>query len=116
MNIEAIEAQRESVLEQMRAIRSAHPGGVSGQMLRGTRGDGAEPVDRGPYFSLQWYEKGKPRRERLRSPEDVRRAREDTGNCRRIHELAGQFAELTQRLGELERDREAAGERQKKGL
>ncbi len=116
MNIETIEAQRECILGQMRAIRSAHPGGVSEQMVKGTRKDMPEAVERGPYYSLQWYEQGKPRRQRLRSPEDVRRAREQTDNSKRIHELAERFCELTQQLGELERDKEAAHERQKKGL
>lgn len=114
--VETIEAERNHILEQMREIRNAHPGGVSKQLLKGTRQDQAEIVERGPYYSLQWYENGKPRRQRLRTPEQVQQAREDTSNCKRIYELAERFAELTRRLGEIERDEEAAAERQKKGL
>jgi hypothetical protein len=114
--IGTIEAERDYVLEQMREIRSAHPGGVSEQLLKGTRQDKAGIVERGPYFSLQWYENGKPRRQRLRKPEQVQQAREETSNCKRIYELAERFAALTRRLGEIERDEKAAVERQKKGL
>ena len=56
-SIKELEAQRDSVLEQLRAIRSLERGSISEQYLKGSaRG---KPVVRGPYYVVSRHEGGR---------------------------------------------------------
>ncbi len=113
--IESLEAQREKVLEAMRTIRAMRPGAVSEQMLKVKHKGKKKPVLRGPYYLWQYYEQGKPVRQRLRSAQDVARAREEVANYKRFIALCKEFEALTRRLGELERKDTAEVEAVKRG-
>jgi hypothetical protein len=109
-----LEARREAVLEQMRALRSMRPGTVSEQFLEVPHKGQARPVRRGPYYLWQYYEAGRPMRQRLTSPEEVERARADVDAHRRFTALCREFEALTRQLGELERELPEAPELKKK--
>ena len=113
-NLDEIEAHRKALLHQMEALRSMKRGTVAEQFLKVRLKDHMEPALRGPYFVFVRKEKGKNRSQRLTSPEQVRQAREDVANYRLFEELATEFAQLTERLGELERAAADAGEAIKK--
>lgn len=114
MSIAAIEEQRDKILQTMRGIRSMRPGAVSKQFLKVKHKGKKDPVERGPYFLLQYYDHGKPVRRRLTSDEEVRRVISDVDNYKRFDQLCRQFEELTRQLGEIEREQAAVQEALKK--
>jgi len=59
---------------------------------------------------------GKTVSERLKTQQDVERAREEIGNHKRLSELFHQFEELTERMSALIREVSASEEALKKGL
>lgn len=102
-SIEELEAERERIFEQLRAMRSLERGSINEQYLKGSVQGQREPVLRGPYFVLSRYEGGRTLSRRLKTPEEVQGAREDVARHQRFVQLCKQLEELTQRLGELER-------------
>ena len=114
MDSRSIEQRRENILDAMRTIRAMRPGSVSEQFLKITPKGKKEPVERGPYFLWQYCEEGRPMRQRLRSTEEVRRARAEVANYKHFQKLCREFQELTGHLGQLEHDRGALAEVEKK--
>ncbi len=110
-SIEELEAERESIFEELRAMRSLERGSINEQYLKGSVQGQREPVLRGPYFVLSRYEGGRTVSRRLKTPEEVQGAREDVARQQRFVQLCRQLEELTHRLGELER---SPGEGQEK--
>ena len=51
-SIEELEAERERIFEQLRAMRSLERGSINEQYLKGSVQGQREPVLRGPYFVL----------------------------------------------------------------
>jgi hypothetical protein len=116
MDIRTIEAKRRAVLNQMLELRSMRPGSVSEQYMA-KKGKGAKRGERsGPYYVWCRYVDGRYLSQRLRSPEEVAQAYVDVDNRKRFETLCNEFEELTERLGELERQRAASNEAVKKGL
>lgn len=113
--IAKLERRREEILGEMGAIRSLERATLSGQMLRVPQKGKKEPARRGPYYVLARWEKGKTRSRRVRG-EELARVQRDVANRKRFEALCEEFMELTQRLGELEREGSAEVEAQKKGL
>ena len=102
-NIKKIEAERESVLSEMRSIRSMRKGNVSEQYLKVQHKGKKKPVLRGPYYTLTCKQGKKTVGYRLTNKKELEAARLDVAAHQRFVELCKQFERLTERLGELER-------------
>lgn len=111
--IREIEVQRQAILKKMDAIRVVTRGTFNEQMLPVRLRDRKEPVLRGPYYVLAQWKDGKTHSRRIR-PEDAARVREGADNYKKLKELCEEFAILTERLGELEREQAAQEEAEKK--
>lgn len=101
---QALEEKRESILEQMRAIRSMRRGSVTEQFLKVAHKGKRMPVLRGPYWVYTWKEGGKTVGQRL-SREAAAQIKKDVEAHRKFVALCKEFEAVTQRLGELERQR-----------
>ena len=110
-----LEAQRESVLSQMRLIRSMKRGTLSIRPEKVRRKGRKEPVLLGPYPLFVRREGGRTVGRRLRSPEEVAQVREDIAAYNRFMGLCKQYVQAAEELGELERAQAEAGA-VKKGL
>lgn len=113
-SISSLHTRRQAVAQELLAIRSMRKGNINEQYVRGRRGGKA--VTRGPYPVLCWREGKKVVSERLRTAQQLEQARQDIANHKRFKELCKEFEELTQRLGQLEREEAAGREALKKGL
>ena len=112
--VKQVEAQREAVLKQMRAIRSMERGSITEQFLKVPHKGKKEPVLRGPYYVITRREGNKTVGYRLKA-EDLERARGDVEAHKKFLTLCREFERLTEELGRLERDTKEA-RRVKKGL
>lgn len=101
--IQKLEAERESILEQMRSIRSMKRGTINEQYLRVSHKGKRDPVLRGPYYVFSRREGNRTISERLRNEEELQKATEAVGLHKRFVSLCREFETLTERLGELER-------------
>jgi len=113
--IEAIDARREQILAEMKAIRSMDRATLKEQMLPVKHKGKKEPVLRGPYYVLARWENGKTRSKRV-SGEELERVKHDVANHREFQNLCREFEELTERLGALERESASSEATVKKGL
>lgn len=112
-SIHAIEQRRETILNEMRALRSLCKASLSEQMLPVKHKGKKEPVMRGPYFVLSRRQDGKTHSRRVRKDE-LEQVKMDVDNHKRFMELSKEFEELTQQLGEMERAEETNLETSKK--
>lgn len=96
-----IENRRDSVLQQMRSIRSMKRGTINEQYLKVPQ-KGAEPALRGPYHILSRREGNKTVSERLTTPAQLEQAKGDVAAHRRFVELCRDFELLTEKMGLLE--------------
>jgi hypothetical protein len=110
-----LEAERETLLSQMRLIRSMKRGTLSIRPEKVRRKGHKEPVLLGPYPLFVRNEGRRTVGRRLRSPEEVAQVREDIAAYERFMVLCKEFAQVTEHLGELERTA-AEAEALKKGL
>ena len=105
-SIQELEARRNSILEEMRSIRSMGRGTINEQHFE-TRLKGRKGIVRqGPYYVLSRREGEKTVSKRLRSPGELEQARRDVAEYKRFLSLCQEFERLTARLGELERGKE----------
>ena len=107
-----LEKRRQSVVDELLAIRSLHPGNVNEQFVKGQRA--GKEVIRGPYPVLCWRVGKKVFSQRLHSEQEVEVAQRDTENFRRFKKLCKCFEEITRELGQLEREQRAGIEAVKK--
>lgn len=78
-------------IEQILSLGPARRGQLSEQYLRGRRTDGTE-VLRGPYYVLQWYERGAKKSARV--PRDqVQRVKAELERGRQVEALLGDAEE-----------------------
>lgn len=110
-----LEAHRESLLSQMRLIRSMRRGTLSIRPEKVRHKGHREPVLRGPYPLFVRREGKRTVGWRLHSAQEVAQAREDIAAYDRFTSLCKEFAQATEELGGLERA-EVEEERLKKGL
>lgn len=110
-----LEAQRESLLSQMRLIRSMRRGTLSIRPEKVRRKGQKEPALLGPYPLFVRNEGQQTVGWRLRTEEEVAQAREDIAAYHHFMGLCKEYVQATEELGQLERA-EAAGEALKKGL
>lgn len=102
-SIQQLEARRDDVLQQMRDIRSMRRGTISEQYLKVARKGAQEPRSCGPYYVWSRRENGKTISRRLRDPAQVEQARQELDGYQRFVALCKEFEQLTEQLGELER-------------
>jgi hypothetical protein len=114
-SVTEIEARRKELLAEMDAIRSLERATLTEQMLAVKHKENPVPVMRGPYYLLARWENGKTRSRRV-SGEELERVRQDVTNHQRFRALCKEFEELTERLGQLERQAGASEEALKRGL
>jgi len=102
--IHELEAQRDSLLAEMKSIRSMKRGTINEQYLNVPHVALRQAVKRGPYFLLSRYDSARKRTisRRLTTPEELDQARRDVAAYKRYVALCDQFEGLTERLGELE--------------
>jgi Family of unknown function (DUF6788) len=98
--ISKIEARRKEILKEVGEMRSMRKGSVTEQFLRVPQ-KGKEPAMRGPYHTYTRKERGKTVGRRLKSKE-VERFKGDVKAFHRFHALCQEYAELTERLGDIE--------------
>jgi len=102
--VQALEAQRDAILDEMRSIRSMRRGTINGQHfkthLKGRKGIALQ----GPYYVLSRREGEKTVSKRLKSPAELEQAQGDVSEYKRFMGLCQQFERLTARLGALERE------------
>ena len=101
--VQQLEARRNTILEEMRSIRSMRRGTVNEQYfkthLKGKKG----MVRQGPYYVLSRREGAKTVSKRLRFVAELEQAQKDAAEYKRFLGLCQEFEQLTARLGELER-------------
>jgi hypothetical protein len=110
-----IEQRRSEILAQMEQMRSLHRGTLNAVYKEQVKDGKATGVRYGPYYVLSRNVRGKTKSRNVASRE-VDEVRAGLEQHTLFRELCDEYEELTQRLGELERNEEAAAERQKKGL
>jgi len=115
MNIAQIEERRKQILLEMASIRSLERASLKEQMMPVQHKGKEEPVLRGPYYVLARWENGKTRSRRV-SRDELERVRQDVANHQQFQSLSREFEELTERLGQLERQASVSEETLKKGL
>ena len=109
---EKVERRREEILQEMRAIRAMRKGSVMEQYLPVKQRGKTEPVLRGPYWLYTRKEKGRTVGRRL-SREEAERVRAEVEAGHRFQALCREYEELTERLGEAERELEKTGREKK---
>lgn len=111
--IAAIDKRRRKILDEMIAMRSMRRGTINEQFFEVKQKGKRKPVLRGPYYVLSRREGNKTVSKRLTSKKTLKRVRQDINAQKRFRELCREFEELTERLGELERELDE-GSREKK--
>lgn len=108
-----LDEKRNHILQQMRTIRAMRKGSVTEQYLKVAKKGKKKPVLRGPYWLYSRKEKGKTVGRRLRRQE-VERIREEVHAYHRFQALCAEYAKITERLGELEREKELSAQEKKR--
>ena len=103
MTIKQIETQREAILEQLRQIRTLYRGTINEQFFLVPSKSTNQSLRRGPYFVLSRREGTKTISRRLSTAEDLDQARQDVAAHKQFVSLCRRYEELTERLGQLER-------------
>lgn len=111
--IEQVDKRREQILREMQAIRAVERAALSEQMLRVKHKGKAKSALCGPYFVLSRWVEGKTKSRRV-PREELSRIQEEVANHKRLQALFEEFADLTERLGQLEREQVDASEAVKK--
>ena len=112
--VQQLEARRDTILEEMRSIRSMRRGTINEQYFK-TRLKGRKGmVHQGPYYGLSRREGEKTVSRRLRSAAELEQAQKDVAEYKRFLGLCQEFERLTARLGELERGEQDLGQEKKR--
>ena len=102
-SVQAIEERRREVVALLLAMRSMVRGALTEQFLKVPHKGKDEPALLGPYYVLSRSVKGRTQSSRVKKKE-VEQVRLGVDNYKRFESLCTEFAELTERLGELEHE------------
>lgn len=94
-----IEKERESILSQLRELRSLRRGTINEQFLKTRSAKTGETVINGPYYVLSRKEGKKTVSKRLKPGTELERAREDVAEHKRFLGLCKDLEQLTEELG-----------------
>ena len=111
-----LEQQRQAILKKMGQIRTMRRGTISEQFLKVPHKGQAEPARRGPYYLWQYWEGGKPKRQRLSNRAEVEAARREVAAHKEFEQLCERYVAGGEALREAERETDASDETLKKGL
>jgi hypothetical protein len=107
-----VQERRQAIVQEMLAMESMRRGTFSAQYLKVAQKRRKEKALRGPYYVVTRKEKGKT--VSVRVPEEAaERVRQDVARYARFVELAREFVELTERMGDLEQTGEAVKKKPK---
>lgn len=112
--IQEMETRRNAILEEIRSIRSMRRGTINKQYFKGYLKGKKAPVTRGPYYVLSRREGAKTVSQRLVSPQELQGAQQDVASYRRFVLLCREFEQLTEKLGEWERQASELTEEKKR--
>lgn len=112
--IQEIESRRNAILEEIRSIRSMKRGTINEQYFPGFLKGKKRKIQRGPYYVLSRREGGKTVSQRLLSPQELQGAQQDVASYQRFVRLCQQFVQLTEKLGEWERQASELTEEKKR--
>jgi hypothetical protein len=112
--IEAIEARRAAIAKEMCSIRSLRRGTINEQFVKVRRAGRKEPVKLGPYYVLSRNDGRKTVSQRVSAGEELEQARKDVAEHKRFVALCREFEELTERLGQREREEAQYGQEKKR--
>lgn len=101
--VEKLENRRRAVVEEMLSIRAMRRGCIKEQYLNVRHKGKDKPVKRGPYYVFARWNGKKTESKRLKSKEEVEAVQEEIRAYECFAALCRQFEELTEKLGELER-------------
>ncbi len=116
MRIDQLEQQRQDILRKIGKIRKMRRGSVTEQFFEAPRKGKTEPVRQGPYYLWQYWEHGRPRRQRLRGAPEVTSARAEVAAHREFEELCARYVRVAEELARAEREAIISEETLKKGL
>ena len=105
--IKEIDARRDTILAEMRSIRTMKKGSVTRQFQKVRHKGKTEPVLRGPYYAFTYKEGKKTVGHRLTTPEELEATNKDVEAHKRFVQLCKEFERFTEQLGELEREESA---------
>lgn len=95
-----IEDERESILSQLRDLRSLRRGSINEQFLKTKSAKTGETVVNGPYYVLSRKEGKKTVSKRLKPGPELEQAREDLAQHKQFLGLCKDLEQLTEELGE----------------
>jgi len=101
--VRSLEERREQILQEIGEIRAMRKGSIYEQYLKVKQKGQEEPVLRGPYWLYTRKERGKTVGERL-SQAEAEKFRAEVEAFHRFRSLGDEYAKITERLGELERE------------
>lgn len=114
MTIEEIDARREAIATEMCSIRAMRRGTINEQFLNVGREKGKKGgVKLGPYYVLSRREGGRTVSRRLSRGEELQQAQRDIEEHKRFVDLCKEFEELTEQLGDMEREEAQPGQEKK---
>ena len=99
-----LEAQRLAVLESIKSIRSMRRGAITEQFFPVLRQGQHQVARRGPYYVFSRHQGSRTVSQRLTTPQALQQAREDVEAYKRFQALCREYEQLTEKLGEWERE------------
>ena len=113
--LQQIEAQRLAILESIKAIRCMRRGAITEQFFPVLRRGQKQAARRGPYYVFTRHQGSQTVSRRLTTPRALQQAREDIDAFKRFQALCREYEQLTDKLGELERETGLEKKRLKSG-
>lgn len=104
-NVRQVDARRKAILKEVNAMRSMKKGSINEQWFPVIRHGKKTDLMRGPYPVLTYKANNKTVSRRLSSKSELQHARRAVDNHKRFVALCKEFEQLTEQLGELERER-----------
>jgi len=98
---ETLRMRRDAILEEMRGLESMKRGTINEQYFRRGGKTANRPDLRGPYYVFSRCEGGRTRSRRLKTAEDLSKARQAIAAHKRYMALCEEFVQVTERLGDL---------------